>query len=71
MHVVPEPKRGARITVRWAKLGEEPAEKLDGTPEERIERAVALTRAAWAMTGRPWPAPGSARHVVRFVPRES
>ena len=62
--------RRARIVIHRAELGAE-GTSLSGTPSERVAMAVALTRAAWAMTGKPWPEPGAARNVVRFVPRGS
>ena len=62
-----EARRG-RIVIQRAGLGTE-VTSLEGTPSERVATAVALTRAAWAMTGNPWPESGAARTTVRFVPR--
>lgn len=62
--------RGQRIVIHRATLGAE-VTSLNGTPSERVAMAVALTRAAWAMTGRPWPEPGAGRAVLCFVPREA
>jgi len=64
-----EARRG-RIVLRKTTLGEE-TPSLEGTPEERVALAVALTRAAWAMSGAPWPDPGASRRVFRFVPHGS
>ena len=47
--------RGARLTARVLQLGEEELATPDGTPASRIELLVELTRAAWAVTGEPWP----------------
>ena len=54
--------------IQRTRLGAEET-SLEGTPSERVALAVLLTRAAWAMTGKPWPEPGSGRAIVRFVPR--
>jgi hypothetical protein len=64
-----EARRGHIVILRTT-LGEETPSR-EGTPEERVALAFALTRAAWAMSGQPWPEPGASRRVVRFVPRGS
>jgi hypothetical protein len=60
--------RRDRVVIQRVSLGAD-VTALEGTPSERVATAVALTRAAWAMSGRPWPEPGAARTTVRFVPR--
>jgi hypothetical protein len=61
-------ERRSRIVITHTSLGAEET-SLEGTPSDRVKMAVELTRAAWAMTGKSWPEPGTARAAVRFVPR--
>jgi hypothetical protein len=60
--------RRQHIVIHRSTLGAE-VESLEGTPGERVALAVALTRAAWVMTGQPWPEAGVGRAIVNFVPR--
>lgn len=62
-------ERRNRIVITRTSLGAEET-SLEGTPSDRVKMVVELTRAAWAMTGKPWPEPGTARAAVRFVPRD-
>ena len=62
--------RSGRIVIQKTTLGEE-TPTLEGTPEERVSLVFTLTKAAWAMSGQPWPEPGVSRRVFRFVPRGS
>jgi hypothetical protein len=48
-------QRRTRMTVQVVALGDEAAPGPEGGVEERIELLCDLTRAAWAMTGAPWP----------------
>ena len=59
--------RRARVVIRRTVLGRDD-EGLEGMPGERVALAFALTRASWAMTGKPWPAAGTGRAIVRFLP---
>lgn len=54
------------MVIHRTTLGQEKP-TLEGTPAERVALAFALTRAAWAMTGEPWPESGAGRAIVRFV----
>jgi hypothetical protein len=46
--------------------------RVGGTPAERIAMVATLTRAAWALTGRPVPSYTRATMPVRIIPlRES
>lgn len=60
-----EARRG-RMWIHRARLGD-PELASSETPEQRIELAAVLSRAAWAMAGQPMPTSGTARTVVRFV----
>ncbi len=61
-------ERRHRIVITRRALGVEDV-AVEGTPSERVAMVGELTRAAWAMTGKPWPGPEVARTTVRFVPR--
>jgi hypothetical protein len=43
------------MTAKAFALGDEADNDPEGTPEERIELLCTLTRAAWEMSGAPWP----------------
>ena len=58
-------ERGKRITARVLALGDEDDPSLVGTPASRIELLVELTRAAWALTGEPWPSLPRSQWPVR------
>lgn len=45
----------SQMQVKVVGLGDDEPDQPPATSAERIELLVELTRAAWAMTGQPWP----------------